>query len=403
MRLVERHLINRHHDLYSEIDDLCFRSKNLYNLATYHQRQEFFKTGSVFSYEQLDPLLQGTDAYQALPAKVSQHVLRQVCHCWQSFFAAKRAFCKNPEKFKSPPRIPVYKPKQTGRNLIIYTAQAVSRPGLKKGQIIPSKTTLKIPTTLQQLNQVRIVPRVNHYVVEVVYEREPHDLGLEKNHIAGIDIGVDNLAAVTSNTEGFTPLLINSRPLKSLNASYNKRKAHLQSQLPPLHRTSQKIQALTHQRNCKIDNYLHHASKAVIGHLVEHNIGTLVIGQNPEWKQEINLGSRNNQNFVSIPHARLISQLSYKGKLVGIFVKVTEESYTSKCSFLDSEPIGQQEVYSGKRIQRGLFRSANGTLINADINGSANLIRKVFPNAFADGIQAVVVRPVRVTPYKLAS
>jgi putative transposase len=402
MKLVERHLINRHHELYSEIDDLCFRSKNLYNLATYHQRQEFFKTGGVFSYEQLDPLLQGTDAYSALPAKVSQHVLRQVASSWQSFFAAKKAFLEFPEKFTASPRLPGYKPKQSGRNLIIYTAQALSRPGLRQGQIIPSKTTIRLPTKQQQIHQVRLVPRVNHYVVEVVYEREAQPLGLEKNHIAGIDIGVDNLAAVTSNTEGFTPLLINGRPLKSINSYYNQKKAKLQSTLESSQKTSSSLQELTHKRNCKVDNYLHHASKTVISRLVEHNVGTLVIGKNPEWKQEINLGKVNNQNFVSIPHARFIHQLTYKAKLVGIDVHITEESYTSKCSFLDSEPLGKQEVYQGKRIHRGLFRSALGTLLNADINGSANLIRKAFPNAFADGIQAVVVRPVRVTPYKVA-
>ncbi len=204
MRLVERHLINRHHDLFLEIDALCFRSKNLYNLAMYHMRQEFFKTGGVFSYEQLDSLLQGTEAYKALPAKVSQQVFMQVSISWKSFFAAKIAFKETPEKFFAPPRLPGYKPKQSGRNLIIYTAQALSRPGLRAGQIIPSKTTLSIPTQQQQVHQVRIVPRVNHYVMEVVYAREAISLGLDKNNIAGMDLGVDNLAAVTSNTKGFS-------------------------------------------------------------------------------------------------------------------------------------------------------------------------------------------------------
>ncbi len=403
MKLVERHFITVNHHLYSEIDDLCFRSKNLYNLATYHCRQEFFKTGCVFSYEALDKMLQGTDAYSSLPAKVSQQVLRQVGHSWKSFFAADKSYQASPEKFLAKPRLPGYKPKMGGRNLLTYTAQAISQVGLREGLIMPSKTEIQLKTQQRKVNQVRIVPRLNHYVIEVVYEKYCISLGLDKSNIAGIDVGLDNLAAVTSNRTGFIPLLINGRPLKSINSYYNQKKAKLQSSLHPTQKTSRRILSLTHKRNCKIDTYLHHASKVVIDGLARANIGTLVIGKNENWKQEIQLGRVNNQNFVSIPHARFIDQLKYKAQLVGIDVLLTEENYTSKCSFLDSEPIGKHEVYQGDRIKRGLFRSANGTLMNADINGSLNIIRKAFPNAFsADGIQGVVVRPVRVTPYKVA-
>jgi putative transposase len=136
-------------------------------------------------------------------------------------------------------------------------------------------------------------------------------------------------------------------------------------------------------------------SRRIIDLLVQEGMGTLVIGKNPEWKQEVNMGKRNNQQFVCIPHARFIDMLTYKAELVGIRVIITEESYTSKCSFLDQEPIRKQESYAGKRVKRGLFRAADGRLINADVNGSANIIRKVAPDAFADGVEAVVVRPVR--------
>ena len=124
----------------------------------------------------------------------------------------------------------------------------------------------------------------------------------------------------------------------------------------------------------------------------------LVIGKNKGWKQSINIGRRNNQAFVQVPHARFIDMLTYKARLVGIKVVVTEESYTSKTSFIDLEPVKKQMVYLGKRIKRGLFKSADGTLINADINGSSNIIRKVVPNAFADGIEDVVVRPSGFAP-----
>lgn len=255
MKLVERHLITRNHHLYPQLDDLAFQSKNLYNLATYHQRQEFFQTGSVFSYEALDKLLQGTDAYGALPAKVSQQVLRQVSKSWESFFAAAASYQENPEKFSHSPRIPSYKPKLSGRNLLIYTAQAISRPALREGFVVPSKTDIRIKTKQQKVNQVRIVPRMNHYVIEVVFSADESSKDLDKSKIAGIDIGLDNLAAVTSNQHGLTPLLINGRPLKSINSYYNKLRASLQSHLPRDQHASRRILALTHKRNCKIDNY----------------------------------------------------------------------------------------------------------------------------------------------------
>ncbi|MFN3380790.1 MAG: IS200/IS605 family accessory protein TnpB-related protein, partial [Runella zeae] len=149
-------------------------------------------------------------------------------------------------------------------------------------------------------------------------------------------------------------------------------------------------------------NYLHNASRVITNQLVSEDISVLVIGKNPLWKQEVNMGRKNNQKFVQIPHADFITQLTYKCQLEGIKVVVQEESYTSKCSFLDNEPIQKHELYAGKRLKRGLFKSKNGTLMNADVNGSANILRKAFPNAFADGIEGVVVRPVRVTPYKIA-
>ncbi len=168
-------------------------------------------------------------------------------------------------------------------------------------------------------------------------------------------------------------------------------------------KTSNTIDKLTHKRHVKIDNYLQNASRFIINHLAANRIGTLVIGKNDEWKQGINLGKRTNQNFVAIPHARFIEMLIYKAQLAGIAVKVIEESYTSKCYFLDNEPCIKHSEYKGKRIKRGLFRAGDGRLINADVNGSANIVRKAFPNAFVEGIQGVVVRPVRVTPYKMVA
>lgn len=417
MRLVERHLITKNHRLFAECDRVCLAAKNLYNLANYTIRQHFFATNTVLGYNALDKLMQPSDAYRALPSKVSQQVLMQLCCNWKAHFAAMREFGNHPERFchgkhGGKPKLPRYKHKEQGRFLALYTVQAVSKPHLRNGILRLSMTTIDVPTKQHNIQQVRISPQLDHYVIEVVYDQAPKPSDLEKtadkSKIVSVDIGVGTLAAVTSNQAGFRPLLINGRPLKSMNAYYNKQKAALQSRCHVDRgggekQTSRRIRKLTHKRNCKVDNYLHHASTVIIKELVKHGVGTLVIGKNPHWKQEVNLGKRSNQTFVNIPHARFIKQLCYKAELVGITIVLTEESYTSKCSFLDNEPITKHEAYMGKRKHRGLFVASDGRQINADINGAANILRKVFPNAFTDGIQGVVVRPVGITPYKVVA
>jgi len=394
MQLVEQHVIRKGDARYEAIDQAAFASKNLYNAANYVIRQAFIKEGVYLNYNQMHQLMKAHPAYQALPRKVSQQVLRTLDKNWQSFFRAMAQWREHPEKFSGRPSLPKYKDKQKGRNLLIYTVQAISKPVLRQGFIEPSGLSIRIKTTHHNVDQVRIIPRHGFYVVEVVYTREPVQAEVDPTLYAGIDIGVDNLATLTSNKKGFVPRLVNGRPVKSINQFYNKRKAELQSRLGH-DGTSNRIERLTNKRTRRINHYLHTASRRIVNLLVEEGIGTLVIGKNVNWKQEVEMGKRNNQQFVCIPHARFIDMLTYKAELVGIRVIITEESYTSKCSFLDQEPIRKQESYAGKRVKRGLFRAADGRLINADVNGSANIIRKVAPNAFADGVEAVVVRPVR--------
>lgn len=194
--------------------------------------------------------------------------------------------------------------------------------------------------------------------------------------------------------------MINGRALKSINQYFNKKRALLMSYIGSKGK-SKRLEQLLHKRNNKIADYLHKSSKIIIERLINNQVGVLVIGQNKQWKQNIELGKINNQNFVSVPHTMFINQLKYKAELSGIDVIITEESYTSKCSFLDHEEIKKHESYKGKRISRGLFRSENGNLINADVNGSGNIIRKAVPNAFADGIEGVVVRPFGLRLIKL--
>jgi len=406
MQLVEQHVINKNDPRFVVIDRAAFASKNLYNAANYLVRQSFIFQGQYISYAQMDKLMKTSPDYCALPRKVSQWVLRQLDHDWQSFFAASQAYRENPALFAGRPKLPKYKHKLTGRNLLTYTDQAISQKGLKCGVVQPSGLAIEVPTRQTCVQQVRIVPHKTHYTAEVIYEKSPEPApGLKPDWYAGVDIGLDNLATVTANKPGFVPVVVNGRPLKSINQFYNKRRAELQARLP-VGASSKRLDRLTDKRNRRIHYELHLASRRIIEHLVHEKIGTLIIGKNDGWKQEIGLGRRNNQNFVAIPHARFIEMLTYKAELVGIRVIVREEGYTSKCSFVDLEPIEKREAYLGRRTHRGLFISARGRRIQADVNGSYNIIRKEAPCAFdAAGVEGAVVRPVRLalTKYKTRS
>jgi len=401
MKLVQRHLIKRTNKYFSEIDNLAFLSKNLYNCGIYQCRQAYFKGEKPPTMTDLHHNLKTSIDYKALPAKVSQLVLKQVEKTFKSYLAAKKEYYKYPDKFTGKPKLPRYKDKVKGRNILSYNYQAVSQKLLKQGFVNPSGTNLKIPTDIKEITEVRIIPKVGAYCIEIVYE-QPEIEQSQNTHYAFIDLGLNNLAAVTSNKPDFQPSLICGKALKSCNQKYNKTLSRLRSQLPANQKSSKRIQGLTLKRNCKVDYYLHTASKYIVNLLVSNQISLLVIGQNQCWKQNINIGSRNNQNFVNIPHSRFVEQLTYKCQLSGIEVKTVNESYTSKCSFLDLEPIQKHSSYVGKRVKRGVFRAKSGYLYGADINGSLNIGRKVVGEvAFSgDPIERFVVNPVRVKAYK---
>ena len=232
MQLVEKHIIDRTHWLYKQLDNLCFLSKNLFNYANYLIRQKFIISGEYLDYYKIQKLCQGTTDYLALPAKVSQQVLLRLNESWKSFFEATKEYAIHPEKFKGRPKIPRYKHKTLGRNVLTYTAQAISKEWLKKGIINLSKTQIFLTTKVRVVNQVRIVPKTYHYSMEVVYE--PKDVSQSSSSvegIAGIDINLNNLATITSNQKGLVPLIINGKPLKSINAYYHKNKTVFQSYL----------------------------------------------------------------------------------------------------------------------------------------------------------------------------
>lgn len=338
---------------------------------------------------------------------------------WKGFREGLEAYREDPSKFLGRPKPPKYKHKTEGRNLLIYTIQAISREGLKRGRIQPSMLAIEVQTRQKHIDQVRIVPRKGFYVVEVVYGKEVTPAPVNPAYYAGIDIGMNNLVALTSNKPGFRSVLVNGRPVKSINQFYNKRRAELQKKLGHTG-TTKRMERMTNKRTRRIDHYMHIASRRIIDLLVQEGIGVLVIGKNDSWKQEANLGKRTNQNFVQIPHARFIAMLTYKAELVGIAVRITEESYTSKASLLDLDPLpvrdpnngNEKHKFSGKRITRGLYRASDGRVINADIGGAGNIIRKVAPDAFSEArvvedgkgvLASLVVHPVRITLTNLKS
>ncbi len=397
MQLVEQHILTRNDSRFEAVDRAAFAAKNLYNAANYLVRQSFINENHYLNYYNVHAQMKGHEAYQALPRKVSQQVLRMLDKNWQGFFAAMKAYRADPSRFRKRPDLPRYLDKTEGRYALVYTIQALSKPALKQGVIVPSGLDIRIQTRQTRIAQVRIVPKGQCYVVEVVYEKEIEPAAVDAALIAGIDVGLNNLAAITSNKPGFVPVLVNGRPAKYINQGYNKRRAELQAKLGQPGRTK-RMERLTTKRTRQINHYLHTHSRRIIDLLVAEGIGTLIIGKNDGWKQEISIGKRNNQNFVQVPHARFIQMLTYKAELVGIQVILTNESHTSKCSFLDDEPVQHHAQYAGKRIKRGLFRASDGRLINADVNGAYNIIRKAIPNAFGNGKAGVVVHPVGTAP-----
>ena len=390
MILTERHIIKQSNSLYNELDNLCFLSKNLYNSALYTVRQFYFTNKKYFNWIKVNNqfVSEKQQDYYALPCKVSQQTLKMVDQNMKSFFNAIKA--KN-----SKPKLPKYLDKIKGRFVVTYTNQAISKKALQNGYIELSKTNIKLKTNVKNVKQVRIVPRNNFIVVEILYEVRSKLHNNLKETYCGIDFGLNNL--ITCSFQNDSPLIMNGKPLKSINWHYNKEKSRLQSLLDNGKKTSKKIQNITLKRNNRINDYLHKTTKIFVNYLVSKKINNVVIGYNKEWKQGINIGRVNNQNFVQIPYYKLLNMLTYKCEIEGISVIVTEESYTSKCSFLDDEDICKHEKYVGKRIKRGLYKASDGRLINADVNGALNILKKVIGKFEYNSIK-VCSTPLVVTP-----
>ena len=404
----ETHIIKEPNPIYGWIVEECLRSKNLYNRALFIYRQAF--TGNhdkikdfksiirhdkfISSFELVKQMakLKDVDYYAMTKKNSGTQVVCQVDRVMKSWFASLKSYKNDSSKFRGRPRIPSYK-KKDELNCLTYTY--VDAKLQKDGTINISKTIkLPIHTNLKSFQQIRLVPKTGHIQVEIVYNKEITDSNLDKTRAIGIDLGLNNLMAITSNI-GNISSLVNGRPLKSINQYYNKRKAHLTSLLEKGGlKSSKRLRRLEMKRTCKIKDYLHKTSIRVVELMYNNNIGTCFIGHNKDWKQEVEMGKRNNQNFVSIPYSLLINMLRYKIEEKGGVLVELNEAYTSKCSFLDNEEIGKHENYKGKRVKRGLFLSGSNKALNADINGSLNILKRGIGFSFM--VKNNIFRPEKI-------
>lgn len=374
--LVEKQIIKPSNPLYKDLDKLCFLSKNLYNSTLYAIRQHYFETKKYKSYFSIvsDFTKENQVDFRALPAKVSRYTIQLVDQNMKSFFALLKK--KQANKYDKSVGLPKYLDKTKGRQVVHYNKQSLS---LKKdGFVKLSKSSIEIQTKVpkNEIQYLKLVPCGNHIKVIIGYYKTKKKTKNTQKRIASIDIGQNNLMTVTSNI--FHPIIYNGKPVKSINQFYNKILAKEQSKLKKVNNVnwSKNLGQLTLWRENQIANYFHKVTNHFVDYCIANDIDTVIIGRNQQWKDSINLGTRANQNFVTIPFRRLYDLLKYKLELNGITYIETEESHTSKCSFIDKEDIKHHDSYIGRRIKRGLFRSKYGKKYNADINGSLNILRK---------------------------
>ena len=398
MNLTETHQIRPNHKLYSICDELCFKSKNLYNAALFEFRQSYFdKETDTLTWQNLNRIFNQSNQfdYRELPSKVSNAVLKKLGNNISSFWSLVKK-----SDYNKKVRLPKYLHKTDGRFIIEFNKQTFANKRDEDNNLIICKSSLdlRIPTKVENPQQVRIVPKTGCYVIEVVYETKENKLK-QNQRVASIDLGLNNLATVVTN-DGDNPILISGKKIKSINQYYNKIASKQKSLLPNNIFTSKSLDRLWLKRNNKISYEIHKITKFLANYFDERDVSKVIIGNNSGWKNGINLGRRNNQNFVNIPYTKFINQLTYKCQLLGITVITREESYTSKASFLDYDEIPNYKdetkpKFSGKRIKRGLYRSAT-RIINADVNGAYNIMVKENPNYIISNREQLGFNPILI-------
>ena len=400
--------IKKSHIDYQYIKVQLIESKEIYNFANYVLRQIYFKNTNNYQYslnfindypslkelflQYIEENKQFTTLFYkiicefsklkgySINSKIVQNIVDKLKNDWTSYWGLLKA--KKDKTYNKKINIPAYKKKY---NLVEYNNQVMSKKKLKLGYIGTDKMQqgIKIAKKHQELNCkcFRIYEKHDKLFCELIYEKDITEVE-KTNKVASIDLGLENLftIAFNYNKKGIS---IKGTKLKSINQYFNKLKASLQSILPHKQYTSKLINQLMYKREEQLRNYIGYYTNQLIEILKKEKISKLIVGYNKEWKQNINIGKANNQNFVNIPFRKILDILRYKLEENGIECKEQEESYTSKSSYLDNDNIPtyhkgnlQATIFSGKRITRNLYQSKQGKIINADLNGALNILKK---------------------------
>ena len=404
MDLTEKEIIYSTDERFDLIKELCHLSKNLYNASLYDVRRYYFETKLYRTWQSQRPIFtkNHNPDYYALQSHLAGEVLMQVGRQFIGFFNNK----SNKKK-----RIPRYKDKN-GYNIITFPKITISKQiefdetkQIYTYTLCKKSYHLKIQSTKPNVKMVKFVYDENNDLIKCfkIYENEHPKFKKDNSRYFSIDPGLNNIVSIYNNI-GIRPLLYNGRPIKSINQYYNKINAKLRPELPTNIKSSKKLKQLSFKRSNKIDYEMHKISNHIINEAVKNNISKIFIGNNIGWKNEINTGRRNNQNFVNIPHSKLFNQLLYKGLLKGIEIIFTEESYTSKASFFDKDELpvygeSDNHKFSGRRIKLGLYKDSKGNLWNADLNGAANIMRKCSNKAYKNirKTKELMKKPIFVT------
>ena len=376
---------------YSILRELCHTAKNLANEAIYNVRQYYFTEGEYLKYEKNYALLKDSPDYKMLNSNMAQQILKEVDGSFKSFFGLRKLAKKGKYSFRDC-KLPHYLPKDGFVTLVIgFVRLNENRLILPYSQMYKKThkpVEIKIPPILadKHIKEIRIIPKsgARFFEIQYTYEAECIQRNLNKNNALALDLGVNNLVtAVSSEGRSF---IIDGRKLKSVNQWFNKENARLQGikdRQGDKRRTTNRQKILADKRNRQVNDYMSKAAKKIINYCIAHNIGTLVVGYNETFQRNTDIGRQNNQNFVNIPYGKLRSKLECLCELNGIAFVKQEESYTSKASFWDKDVIPvynadnpQKYHFSGKRVQRGLYKTSDGMLLNADVNGALNILRK---------------------------
>jgi len=376
---------------YSILRELCHTAKNLANEAIYNVRQYYFTEGEYLKYEKNYALLKDSPNYKMLNSNMAQQILKEVDGSFKSFFGLLKLAKKGKYSFRDC-KLPHYLPKDGFTTLVIgfvrLNGNKLILPYSNTFKKTHKPVEIKIPPILadKHIKEIRIIPKSGamFFEIQYIYEAECIQRNLNKNNALALDLGVNNLVtAVSSEGKSF---IIDGRKLKSVNQWFNKENARLQGikdRQGGKRRTTNRQKILADKRNRQVNDYMSKTARKIIDYCIAHDIGTLVIGYNETFQRNSDMNKRNNQNFVNIPYGKLRSKLEYLCELNGIVFVKQEESYTSKASFWDRDNIPvynadnpQAYKFSGTRIRRGLYKTADGILLNADVNGALNIMRK---------------------------